>query len=96
MSVTCCITDKIYTLLSICLLPPHAVSTPAGIDLLVSGGNSSEAEEEKEERGRGRGKGRSKKPSTPRKRKVVKPGLKSQGRVIPYILQNKCGYLGYS
>ena len=90
MSITCCITNKIYTLLSICLLPPHAVSTPARVDPLVSSGNSSGSRGGRgRERGRGRRKGRGKKPSIPRKRRVVKPGLKSQGRVIHYILQKK-------
>ena len=88
MSITCCITNKIYTLLSACLLPPHAVSTPARLDPLVSSGSRSGSRGERgREKGRGRGRGRGKKPSTPRKRRVVKPGLKSQGRVIHYILQ---------
>ena len=86
MSITCCITNKIYTLLSACLLPSHAVSTPARVDPLVSSGSSSGSQGERgRERGRGRGKGRGKRPSIPRKRRVVKPGLKSQGRVIHHI-----------
>ena len=96
MSITCCITNKIYTLLSACLLPPHAVSTPARLDPLVSSGSSSGSRGGRgRERGRGRGRGRSKRPSTPRKRRVVKPGLKSQGRVIHYILQKKLVVFDY-
>ena len=87
MSIICYITHKVYTLLSICLLPPLSVSTPARVVPLAPSWSSSEGR-----RGRGKGrrnKGRDKRASTPRKGTAIKPGPKSQGRVIHYILQNK-------
>ena len=70
---------------TVCLSVASSVSTPASVDPLVSSGSSSGSQGG---RGRGRrGRGRGKRASTPRKGRVVKSGLKSQGRF--YMLQKK-------